>query len=81
MGQPSPDSFIDVPTSRKSARNVECSSSSKTSDQQKRRNSNVLQEKCIICNGEKYTKDSYSKRRQRLKFSVCEYTSGELEVN
>ena len=32
VGQPNPDSCINVPTSRKSARNVECSSSSKTSD-------------------------------------------------
>ena len=77
VGQPSHDSF----TSRKSVRNVECSSCSKTSDQPKRRNSNVLPEQCIICKGEKYTKDSYSKKRQREKLSVCEYTSGELEVN
>ena len=77
VGQPSHDSF----TSRKSVRNVECSSCSKTSDQPKRRNINVLPEQCIICKGEKYTKDSYSKKRQREKLSVCEYTSGELEVN
>ena len=49
VGQSSPDSFIDVPTSRKSARNGECSGSSKTSDQSKRRNSHVLPEQCIIC--------------------------------
>ena len=46
VGQPSHDSF----TSRKSVRNVECSSCSKTSDQPKRRNINinVLPEQCII---------------------------------
>ena len=81
VGQPSPDSCIDVHTSRKSARNVECSRSSKTSDQPKRRNSNVLPEQCNICKGETYTKDSSSKKRQRAKISVCECTAGELEVN
>ena len=30
---------------------------------------------------EKYTKNSYSKKRQREKLAACEYTSGELEVN
>ena len=85
VGQPNHDSF----TPRKSVRNVECSScsktsdqpKSKTSDQPKRRNINVLPEQCIICKGEKYTKNSYSKKRQREKLSVCEYTSGEQGVN
>ena len=81
VGQPSHDSVIDVHTSRKCVRNVECSRSRKTSDQPKRRNINVLPEQCIICKGEKYTKNSYSKKRQREKLSVCEYTSGELEMN
>ena len=52
VGQPSPDSFIDVPTSRKSARNVECSSSSQICDQPSRRNRYVLPEQCIMCKGE-----------------------------
>ena len=56
IGQPIHDSF----TSRKSVRNVECSSCSKTSDQPKRRSINVLPEQCIICKGDKYTKNSYS---------------------
>ena len=43
VGQPSPDSCIDVPTASKSVHNVECSSSNKISDQPKRRNSNVFQ--------------------------------------
>ena len=77
IGQPSNNRF----TSRKSVRNVECSSCSKTSDQPNRRNINVPPEQCIICKGEKYTKNSYSKKRQQEKLSVCEYTSGELEVN
>ena len=77
IGQPSDNTF----TSRKSVRNVECSSCSKTSDQPKRRNINVLPEQCIICKRKKYTKNSYSKKRQLVKLSVCEYTSGELEVN
>ena len=77
VGQPSHDSF----TPRKSVRNVECSSCSKTSDQPKRININVLPDHCIICKGEKYTKNSYSKKRQREKLSVCEYTSDELGVN
>ena len=62
VGQPSHDSF----TSRKSVRNVECSSCSKTSDQPKRRNINVLPDQ---------------KKRELEKLSVCEYTSGELAVN
>ena len=36
VGKSSPDSYIDVPTLTKSARNVECSSNSKISDQPKR---------------------------------------------
>ena len=62
-------------------RNVECSSSRKTSDQLKRRNIYVLPEQCIISKGDKYNKNSYYKKRQREKLLVCEYTSGELEVN
>ena len=81
VSQPSHDSFIDVHTSSKSVCNVECSISRMTSDEPKRRNVNVLPEQCIICKGEKYTKNSYSKKRQWEKLSVCEYTSGELEVN
>ena len=78
VGQPSHDSF----TSKKSVRIVECSSCIKTSDQPKRKNNiNALPEQCIICKAEKYTKKSYSKKRQREKLSVCEYTSGELEMN
>ena len=48
---------------------------------QREKNINVLPEQCIICKGEKYNKNSYSKKRQREKLSVCEYTLGELEVN
>ena len=81
VGQPSHDSFIDVHTSRKRVDNVKCSSCSKTSEQPKRRNINVLPEQCIICKENKYTNNSYSRKRRREKLSVFEYTSGELEVN
>ena len=65
IGLPSHDSFIDVHISRKSVRNVECSSSRKTSDQLMRRNISVLPEQCIICKGENILRIHIPRRGSR----------------
>ena len=64
VGQPNHYSFIDVHTSRKSVRNVECSTCINISTQGTSQREETLMcfQSSVSCKGEKYTKDSYSKK-------------------